>query len=611
MPPGTPIVVVVNGGPRPDVGGASVQWIEPGANLGFGAAVDLAVRALDGVERIVCVNPDCDLRPEHFDALADGHPDEVVTLPLASPVGPTTVASAYPSPIGFLLGALRARERLRRALGARRGLAPSGGLGPGASAPLTTHWTSGACWSIDRDRFLAVEGFDEGFFLYYEDTDLSRRLGQRFPQMRVRVADVAPGQHAVGGSASGRDRVISRIRLRAAGRYASRQQGAAWTVVALLVRALADRGAPTPGPTAQPDVWIVSLGRPTALGELRRVESWERIAAAAGCTSRRLDLLRDSRRRNPLGIALDLVPLARHRLVLEGLAWSPRRARRQLGSTPGIVVVVTARAYHPSLVATAGWTVLDLVDVLSTNYRQRHADATSAARRIAFRALAGAHARFEADLPDADVRTAAGRAEAGALGLRHVPNTVSDVAVADLGTAEVDHDLAFVGKLDYEPNLAAITWLDHHAAELTRPDGSPARILVAGALPGEEVRGAVARHGWTLLADFAEAEDVYRRTAAVVVPLPYATGFQNKVVDALRMGRPVVATPAAVAGLPEGAPVAVAPIDELPEACRRVLADPAVAGPPGQVATWMREALLPDAYVDVLGPRPGRWTAAP
>ena len=104
-----------------------------------------------------------------------------------------------------------------------------------ASAPVDVDWVSGACLMTRRAAFEAVGGFDEQFFLYWEDADYCRRIvtaGGRC--MYVPIVSV---RH-VGGRSAERDPVLA---LRAfhdsAYRLFVKHAGLGGRMIAPLVRA--------------------------------------------------------------------------------------------------------------------------------------------------------------------------------------------------------------------------------------------------------------------------------------------------------------------------------------------------------------------------------------
>ncbi len=109
--------------------------------------------------------------------------------------------------------------------------------------------------------------------------------------------------------------------------------------------------------------------------------------------------------------------------------------------------------------------------------------------------------------------------------------------------------LVFTGQMDYRPNVEAVESFAREtlpAIRSARPDvrfaivgRSPApSVLALGELPGVTVTGGVPDvRGWIAAAD------------VVVAPLRIARGIQNKVLEAMAMARPVVASPQAAEGI--------------------------------------------------------------
>jgi N-acetylglucosaminyl-diphospho-decaprenol L-rhamnosyltransferase len=91
----------------------------------------------------------------------------------------------------------------------------------------TPEWVSGACMLVRRSLFEELGGFDEGFFLYCEDTDLCRRI---WSSGRTVLFEPAAEVLHVEGSSSGAGEtqaILAQSRVRYARKHMSRTGAAA------------------------------------------------------------------------------------------------------------------------------------------------------------------------------------------------------------------------------------------------------------------------------------------------------------------------------------------------------------------------------------------------
>lgn len=167
-----------------------VRAVEFGRNLGFGAALNRAVKEEPG-DPIVFLNDDVTAEPGFVSGLVEAlDPEtEMVAAVLLSERDPGRIDSAGVIADRTLLGF----DYLNgEPVGALEGAADP--LGPTGGAAL-----------FRRAAFEAVGGFDERMFLYYEDLDLALRVRQAGG--RCRLAPGARGIHAYSetmGARSGR-----------------------------------------------------------------------------------------------------------------------------------------------------------------------------------------------------------------------------------------------------------------------------------------------------------------------------------------------------------------------------------------------------------------------
>jgi glycosyltransferase involved in cell wall biosynthesis len=111
------------------------------------------------------------------------------------------------------------------------------------------------------------------------------------------------------------------------------------------------------------------------------------------------------------------------------------------------------------------------------------------------------------------------------------------------------HTAAFVGALDYLPNVDAAVWFAREVWPLIRARHPAAEFHLIGRKPTPEVQALAALPGVKLIGQVPDVRPFLADATVAVVPLRLARGLQNKVLEALAMGKAVVAAPAALAAL--------------------------------------------------------------
>ncbi|MGC5616628.1 glycosyltransferase [Georgenia sp. Z1491] len=202
------------------------EVVRPGANLGYGTAANLGARG--GVEPwLVVVNTDVEWRAGSLDTLLEAgerHARAGALGPTILNLDGTVYASARALPSLVVGGGhavlapiwpgnpFTARYQQRSGMGAREERAVG--------------WLSGACLLLRRSAFDAVGGFDEGYFMFFEDTDLGDRLARAgWDNVYVPSAQVV---HDQGASWRERPAPMVRAHHRSAERYLRARYDAWW-----------------------------------------------------------------------------------------------------------------------------------------------------------------------------------------------------------------------------------------------------------------------------------------------------------------------------------------------------------------------------------------------
>lgn len=153
-------------------GNSAVTIVENRSNIGYGAGNNAAVRQAKG-EYLLIVNPDNVLPRDGIEAMLtylQEHPDTGIVGPaLVYPDGTVRPsARPFPTPADLFRKRMNPTKWHQEFERARKTLEKKDAV--------DVDWMVGACLLLKTELFRKLGGFDERFFLFFEDIDICRRI---------------------------------------------------------------------------------------------------------------------------------------------------------------------------------------------------------------------------------------------------------------------------------------------------------------------------------------------------------------------------------------------------------------------------------------------------
>ena len=109
--------------------------------------------------------------------------------------------------------------------------------------------------------------------------------------------------------------------------------------------------------------------------------------------------------------------------------------------------------------------------------------------------------------------------------------------------------ISFIGRMDYYPNQECVARFCKQTWPLLKDKRPAMKLLIVGADPSPEMRALGELPGVTVTGSVPDVRPYIRSSALMVAPLAIARGTQNKILEAMAMGVPVVTSSVAAGGV--------------------------------------------------------------
>ena len=226
-------------------------------------------------------------------------------------------------------------------------------------------------------------------------------------------------------------------------------------------------------------------------------------------------------------------------------------------SSPTAEYLYNSRHYH-GLLKNIPW-VMDFIDVDSHKWRQ-YADTNSQPLRWLYKREADYLLQYEKRVvKDFHHTLLVSEAEKKLLN-RYVlsPHTKVIGNGVDLQYFAPDQGrkhpnkaptVVFTGAMDYWPNIAGVEWFANAIFPLIKKEKPDIQFQIVGSKPSPQVKNLAKIDGIFVVGYVADIRDYYSVADICVIPLRIARGIQNKVLEAMAMGKAVVCTAESLEGI--------------------------------------------------------------
>lgn len=197
--------------------------------------------------------------------------------------------------------------------------------------------------------------------------------------------------------------------------------------------------------------------------------------------------------------------------------------------------------------------IVDLIDSLTLNLEDRRRTLRGFLRlayEIEYRRVRNYEREVVRHFPSLAVSSPADKEALAGNSIAVVPNGVDLGRFPFRPTAGRDADtLIFTGNMGYGPNEDAVVWFVSEVWPLLKEAHPNLSFLIAGTNPGERVLALKREAGVKVLGKVADVGEYLGRATVAVAPMRSGSGIQNKVLEAMSAGAPVVATSIANRGV--------------------------------------------------------------